>query len=447
MQNWDASFQDAKNAAQSAAAKPVVRSLLEALRSQVASSSIATEEGLAYLLDVAILIGDAELGRSCAKHCTSFPLRRWRGQECVRITEDDPCYRAEILEKGVLIAALAAGAELEQPTHGFWGDPASLLEAVVLSGDAELWHRVQGLQLQLGPWPTHPKHNVMARFLLERSGGQFMLSSERLHGAKSAGLALSTFRAQVPFDCQRCRSGLEFPLTLLDLTILFGQSGCGRLCGPMDIEATGLTLRASLEAMPLVWELEHCELCAGTSWLIGDDWAESMASLPERRAAAAEALRAGLQASLRRAASSAGLGLFQLMRSWARGKRVPAALVKLVLTFAAERPSLLQALEGRAAELPSLGHWWEESWHGERQDSQSPQPDAASHVQAERLALAVAERQPAGAAPSSSNDVQAQPDMEKESGPDQDTNDLLTALRSKSDMPPLSPEGAVPTRQ
>ena len=121
---------------------------------------------------------------------------------------------------------------------------------------------------------------------------------------------------------------------------------------------------------------------------------------------------------------------------------MPAALVKLVLTFAAERPSLLQALEGRAAELPSLGHWWEESWHGERQVSQSPQPDAASHVQAERLALAVAERPPAGAAPSSSNDVQAQPDMEKESGPDQDTNDLLTALRnSKSDMPPLSPEG------
>ena len=117
---------------------------------------------------------------------------------------------------------------------------------------------------------------------------------------------------------------------------------------------------------------------------------------------------APLRASRRDTASSAGVSLFQAMRKWAQGKSVPAALVNLVLTFAAGRPSLLQALEGRVGELPSLGHWWEESGHREHQDSESARPDATSHVQAERLA--VAERQPAGAAPSSSNEAQARPD-------------------------------------
>ncbi|CAE7445229.1 unnamed protein product [Symbiodinium sp. CCMP2592] len=440
MENWNASLQDAKNAAESAAAMPLVCALLEAFGSQVASQRIATDEAIAYLLDVAILIGDAELARSCAKHCTRFPLRRWRFQEFVRIVDDDfPCFRAEILEKDVLIAALAAGLELKQLTNSSHGDPVSLAEAVVLSGDAELWQRVEGLQLQLGPWRKHGYANDMADFLLENSGDHLRMSPERLHRAERAGLALSTFRAQVVFRCQRC-GDIWYYFSLLDLAILLGQSDCARLCGAMDIVATQKTLKASLEAMPRV-----CKICRSTSWRIPDEWAMSFASLPERRAAAAEALHTALQASRRKTASSAGFGLFQSMSKWARGKRVPRTLVKLVLSFAAERPSLLQALEGREAELPFLNYWWEESMHREGADSQSPQPDAASQVQAE--SLGVTERPPAGAAGSSSNDVQAQPDStsEKESGSDQDTtNDLLTALRnSKSDMPPLSPEGAV----
>ncbi|CAE7445292.1 unnamed protein product [Symbiodinium sp. CCMP2592] len=156
MEDWDASLQDAKHAAESVAAMPLVRNLLEAFRSQAAFLGIVTEEAMAYLLDVAILIGDAELARSCAKHCTRLPLRRWRYEEFVSIVNDDfPCLslRAEILEKDVLVAALAAALQLKRLTRRFWNDAVSLAEAVVLSGDAELWQRVQGLQLQLGPWP------------------------------------------------------------------------------------------------------------------------------------------------------------------------------------------------------------------------------------------------------------------------------------------------------
>ena len=117
--------------------------------------------------------------------------------------------------------------------------------------------------------------------------------------------------------------------------------------------------------MPLVWEDEvECELCGVcTSFRFRTLWAESIASLPERQAAAAEALRAALQASRRKTAGSAGFGLFQTLRSWASVKLVPVALVNLVLTFAAERPSLARVWEGRDGELPTLGHWWEESVH------------------------------------------------------------------------------------
>ncbi|OLP92317.1 hypothetical protein AK812_SmicGene25873 [Symbiodinium microadriaticum] len=378
MEDWDASLQGAKRAAESSAAKPLVRTLLEAFCSQASVDGIATAEAMAYLLDVAILSGDAELARCCARHCTRLPLRRWRGEELVRMIPDLPGWifgddfslRFEIQEKDVLIAALAAGLELAHLNTGRCigaeETVMSLAEAIVLSADAELWCRVEGLQLQLRPWLAHEDFNEIARFLLEPSGGQVRLSSERLHRAERAG---------------------HPKVSLLDLAILLGQSDCARLCGPMDIEATEWTLSASLEAM-LVWGKTVCSSCeAYTLYGFPDAWAESIASLPERQA----------------------------MRSWARGKLVPMALVNMVLTFAAERPSLLQALEGREGELPPLGHWWAESEHR----AQPVVEDTETHARAE--SLGVEERQPAGTAASSSNDMQAQPDgtSEKETGSEQ----------------------------
>ena len=114
MVDWDAGLLVAKNAAESAAATPLFRTLLEACRSQAGCPGIVTEEAMAYVLDVAILIGDTELARCCAKQCTKFPLRRWRFQDLVRIKADaHPCVRTEIQEEDVLMAALAAGLKLE----------------------------------------------------------------------------------------------------------------------------------------------------------------------------------------------------------------------------------------------------------------------------------------------------------------------------------------------
>ena len=457
MEDWDASLLDAKNAAESAAAMPLFRTLLEACFSESGCPEIVTEEAMAYLLDVAILVGDTELARCC----TQFPLRRWRFQEFVRIKADaHPCVRAEIQEEDVLLAALAAGVALHSSAC-YYGDPwtifglcffVSLAEAIVLSGDAELWRRVQSLQLQLGPWPTHQARNDLALFLRQRAGSQDRLSPELLHRAQRAGLALATFQAHLGSVCQAC--GQPFApcaVSVLDLAILFGQRDCARLCGAMDIEATTFTLNASLEAiLECEWEGHDGVGC----WCgirprrlrIADAWIDSCASLPERQAAAAEALRAALQMSFRQVACSAGFGLFQALCHWACGKRVPKNLVKLVLAFAAERPPLLRAFAGREGELLTGGHWWEES--SDHQDPQSPQPvvkGAASHVQVE--SVGVPDMHSAGAAAASSNEARTTPDStkEKESGPDQNaTNDLLVALRdSKSDNPPLSGDGVV----
>ncbi|CAE7315857.1 retsat, partial [Symbiodinium necroappetens] len=448
---------------ESAAAMPLFRTLIEACRSEASCPTLLTEEAMAYLLDVAILVGDTELARSCARHCNCFPLRRWRFQDFARITVEEQCFRTEIREKDVLIAALAAGLALQTLAFCYSRDWSSFLsrvslaEAIVLSGDAELWRRVESLQLQLGPWPTHGARNDMALFLRERAGSQHRLSPELLHRAKRAGLPLATFQCQLGFGCQACGQPLErCAASVLDLAILFGQSDCARLCGTMDIKATELTLPASLAAMPLKWEenwsqspyLPEIDCWCGVSPVIlrlVDAWNDSCASLPERQAAAAEALRAALQMSFRRVACSAGFGLFQALCHWARGKQVPKNLVKLVLAFAAERSLLVLAFAGREGELLTGGHWWEES---SDQDPQSPQPvvkGAASHVQVE--SVGVSDMHSAGAAAASSNEARTTPDSttEKESGPDENsTNDLLAAIRnSKNDNPPLSGDGVV----
>ncbi|CAE7771868.1 unnamed protein product [Symbiodinium necroappetens] len=322
--------------------------------STAAVEEIATAEAMAYLLDVAILIGDAELVRCCAKHCTRWPLRRWRGDELVKIIEDDFSLRFEIQEKDVLIAALAAGLELCSITLR-WRKPSYFPHTLSSGAESKAFSC---------SWGTGKRMKILTAWLI------FSCTPP----AKRAGLVLSSFRG-----CGH--GGPMCVFSLLDLAILFGQSDCARLCGPMDIEATGDTLKASLEGMPLVWEDEvECELCGVcTSFRFRTLWAESIASLPERQAAAAEALRAALQASRRKTAGSAGFGLFQTLRSWASVKLVPVALVNLVLTFAAERPSLARVWEGRDGELPPLGHWWEESVH-QSPANRGDGPDFASNA-------------------------------------------------------------------
>ena len=111
---------------------------------------------MAYFLDVAILIGDAELAKCLAQHCASFPRSRWRYQEFVKISQHDGTVSAmDIQEQDVLMAALAASVALET----LQADDLSVVEAVVLLGDE-------------------------AKFLLERSGGRERLGRDCIQGLR-----------------------------------------------------------------------------------------------------------------------------------------------------------------------------------------------------------------------------------------------------------------------
>ena len=446
MEDWDASLRSAKKKASRAASMPFLRHLLEACRSQAAFPAEVTAEAMARVLDVAILLGDAELAACCTRRCTLFPLRRWRFDDfVVRNLVFLPIIR-EIREKDILKAALAAGVGLQSVGDCFFSD-VSLPEAIVLSEDAELW--------QLGPWPTAAPENNKAKYLLtDAADGDWCLSFERLLRAKRAGLTLGTYRLRSFLRCTACPGSwpaTEIFLSLLDLAIIFEQRDCAELCGSMDVCSTEWTLGLSLEEPPA------CNICGSSSVIelghlgLGGFFGRiaRLAPLVGRKAAAGEALRAALRASRGRAREMAGLGVLQALRWWARGKVFSPALVNVVLTFSAERPSLARALEGRWGELLQSPWWEEPDQHTAPMESLQRDRDDAEPFRSEESCDTA--RPSADLDPASGAHAPAPPShlsSEKPSGPsgpDQaSTDDLLAALRnSRSDLPPLSGDGAV----
>ena len=439
MRDRDADIRTAKRTAEREAEMPLVRALLEACRSEKTLPAEVTAEAMARLLDIAILLRDTEPAACCASRCTRFPLR-WKFVDFVVRCG----WGIDIQETEILKAALAAGVGLKHLRDDC--TQLSLPEAVVLSEDAELWHQVRDL-LQLGPWPTAAPRNNKAKYLLtEAADGDLCLSFERLLRAKRAGLTLGTFRQRSVMGCTACPGpgpATHMYLSLLDLAILFRQRDCAALCGSMDVCSTEWTPGLSLEDS---WA---CEVCGSSDVVLGLSLSDAcfwrIARLaPGRKAAAGEALRAALRASRGRAREMAGLGVLQALRWWARGKLFSPALVNVVLTFSAERPSLARALEGRWAELLQ-SPWWEEPGQQAAQ-VESQQSQKVMYI-AERDDRNEQDPECPGqaAAQESAPEAHSEAPASKLEGADSaGTNDLLTALRnSRSDMRPLSPEGVV----
>ncbi|CAE7464459.1 unnamed protein product [Symbiodinium natans] len=359
MEDFDVSVENAKEAAERAAETPLARGLFEALRSKTLHLAKVDEKVMARLLDIALLLGDVELASSCVKSCTCFPLRRWRFRDFVAVLNDPlPGWRPRIgiLQKEILIAALATGVALQHlsASYHFAGVRGSILlsEAMALS-DAEPCQVQDLLPLLdlLGPGRVHKTGNAMALFLTEDLGGEVRLSHRKLCVATRAGLALNTFQAPFQRQCRSCHQCALDSLTLLDLAILLGQRDCARLCGFTDIGTTSWTPPLSLQNTVLVGMSPRCDACDGSLWRCADFWGQQIAPLSERRVAAGEALTAAVQASHRQAAKSAGAGLSQAAHLWSRGEGLPLPLLTSVLDFAAEQPALAEALRGRHAEL------------------------------------------------------------------------------------------------
>ena len=82
MQDWYATTEDANWFALEAAARPLFRTIAEALKSGHGMPDSLTDSAKARVLDIAVLIGDVNLVR-CAKLINRKPLRRWRWQDFI----------------------------------------------------------------------------------------------------------------------------------------------------------------------------------------------------------------------------------------------------------------------------------------------------------------------------------------------------------------------------
>ena len=433
MRDWSASLSNAIKCADTAVRRPVARAVLDALRSGEEFGNLhISEAAMLRLLDLAILTGDADLAQRCAQRCGARkPLRRWRSDE---IFHDCDAYwtgwsSTALMEPDVMAAALLSGIALQSFSVD---NDIPLREAIVLFGDSQLWNRLAHL-LPEGRSQWIPKGPDSGRLLCKFEGNgmrQPQLCLDRLNLACAANMALAEFCFLDPFLCDGCRwtrRSLQ-PLRLLDVAVHQGQSACAELLASAGAPcATGWTHKACLPNVgPWPCACAECENAAR----INDS---SIVPLEERRAAAGAALRVAL-ARAERLVAPTGPGVYQLLLLWGRGKKVPAALVNLVLSFAAEKPQLASILEGLEEEVLQAASAAQREVDGPvdrlvapLQQNQQPQGEVSTPAEA-----------PAGEADPADS---AEEMME---GQDAKTDDLLVAIRnSRADPPPLSPDGVI----
>ena len=426
MKDWDAKLADAVACAHAAVARPVAHAAFAALRSGQHLCNLQISEGaMARLLDLAVLTGDVELAQHCAKHGLQRPLRRWRSQDLF----DDPVGPLVALADDVMQAAILTGADLQGLHVGidWWGrlddDCIPLREAVALCGDLQLWQRlVPLLPESKDRWIPKMLDSELLLWPSASPDWTWEICMPRLRTAVLANLDLARFEiidGYREFMLQRCPCGFEkgqgyardCPNRLLDAAVSCGQSDCAEL-----LASRGCVSKWTREAcLPYA----KCGACGKMTLA-----AAGPAPLEERRRAAGVALRAAL-ARARQLAAPMGLGVYQALLAWGHGKKVPPALVDMILPFAAERPDIARVLQGLEAEL----------------------------LQAASATLRSAEQPPrtseTSGAPTQAHEVQADPVYdyapEAQEGPDvKSTDDVLTAVRnSKAEPAPLSLDGVI----
>ena len=106
MKDWDAALTDITEAARKTAQKPLVRAILEALRSDAGPPLAISEEAMVHLLDIAILLGNKEAASYCAARSKLRPLRRWRSHDLFKFStprRDFSCICTHILHLTYII--------------------------------------------------------------------------------------------------------------------------------------------------------------------------------------------------------------------------------------------------------------------------------------------------------------------------------------------------------
>ena len=304
MKDWDASLPNAANAARQTAEQPLVRNVLEALRSDSVPQSLAiSEEAMANLLDIAILIGDREAAVRCAEQSRLRPLRRWSWKGIfhlyrwafggVTAARDNIwlysyVYRLELGDRGMLLAALSAGVELQGllgPVHQVPFRVAVALTGTPWTDFADL------LPPPDTPW-VPPEENGLGEVFLkvDRSGkiGMLYLCKDLLEIVQTAQVSLAALDVMINHHGDET----DF-LSLLECAILLGQSDCAALLATEGVELS----------------YEGSELLLMDSVL---DWA------PQWRPAAMAAAHVALSKTWKVEIAAKGIAIYQLMKKLAR---------------------------------------------------------------------------------------------------------------------------------
>ncbi|CAE7407275.1 unnamed protein product [Symbiodinium sp. CCMP2592] len=346
MQDWYATVEDAQWFAQEAAARPLFRTIAEALRSGHGIPDSLTDSAKARVLDIAVLVGDVNLVHR-AKLIQRRPLRRWRWQDFIYMSKDLLVGWVQdgldVREPDILEAALIAGNSFEGLEGGEAYYRTPLREAVALSGHPgpglEFWNAVRDLLMPSSGQQSLGRYNNLISFLPRICDAHS--AYEQVVAAKEAGLHVDQFGKCIVFlDCPSCQdAGSAVHLTLLDWSIYRGLAACAELCAGMDIGPSWWTAWLSTQDVAL-----PCLKCGARLEVVftGDD----PAPREQRQAAAIASVRAALETSRQQASVEMGVGLFQSLRAWGRETAVSRGLlVRLtaqVLAFAAKRPAIFE---------------------------------------------------------------------------------------------------------
>ena len=323
MEDWDVRLEYAADAARATAEQPLVCAALEALGSGAELVPTFSEEAMVDLLDIAILTGDREAARHCAKQSKLRPLRRWSGRDLFHAVSGDcggfylfqnlwielRSWRLEVQDTAMLLASLLAGVEVPGLKSGLCRVP--LRESVVISV-APWVDFAELLPLPESLWVAEKK-NFLGKFFIKIDEDTELasLDKEKLERAKTAGISFQNF------DVETLSTAWCF-LSVLDLAILFGQSDCAALCATMGAKLSK----------------------KGRHML-----AQHLNADPARCSAAKAAAHEMLTASWKSEISTKAIVIYQLMKKLARGKHFPILLVNDIVSFSMAEPEIVGQLD------------------------------------------------------------------------------------------------------
>ena len=342
MRDWDVRLDHACHAAHEAARKPFVLRVLAMVLSNAPMPFELSDEAMARLLDIEILMGNQEAARALANSYGVRPLRRWVANG--RFLRSKWSFGNP---STVLLAALLAGAKFDgmfvdlnfyadfdllwfDYLHGYSRAEevrdVPLREALFAAGFS-----LEGFEGLLQtttmctanndpqnerPWEPHIQNNL-GRFLCTRG----KLSLDRLHEAQRYGIDVSSWFVVIPgsFPREDC--------SLLELAIIQGCSDCAALCAETD------------------WEIVNVGICEEALEPVRSMSALFQQSSPEEcRCAAIAAARSACIASWT-IESTKGVAIFQFLKQLAKGKSFPLWLVNQILSYAMELPGLVEQLD------------------------------------------------------------------------------------------------------